>query len=310
MIRFIPTLVAAICVSCGYVGDPLPPALNIPVPVHDLRVVQHGANLIIEFTAPAMTTDGLALRRLGGVDLRAGETQVPVDATEPGPVRLTVPVSTYLGQKVIFSVRAASHKMKWSDPTATATVDVIDPVLPPPDVQAAATDGGVLLQWKQGAVREGQSYRVRRKAPGQDAFMVAAEVKANQWKDAESVFRQTYAYSVQALVGAAESEVSAPVSITPIDTFAPAIPQNVAAVAGIGSVELTWDRGQEPDLSGYRIYRVEGDAAPITIGQVQLGPSYSDKTVRSGVAYRYAVSALDGVGNESKPSEWASATAP
>ena len=304
------SLAAVVCLSCGYVGNPLPPALNIPVPVKDLRVVQVGANLVVEFTAPALTTDGLALQKLGGVDLRAGEVAIPVTAAEPGPVKVTVPVSGYLGRTVMFSVRTASHKMKWSDPPASVTLDVIDPVLTPQAVQAAAADGGVLLQWKPAALREGQVYRVRKKGPGQDEFAVAAEVKGDEWKDVEAVYGKQYLYSVQALVGVAESEVSPVVTITPVDTFPPSVPLNLSAVAGIGSVELTWDRSLAADLAGYRIYRAEGDAAPAMIGQVQLGPSYSDKAVRSGVAYRYAVSALDAAGNESKPSEWVSATAP
>ena len=56
--RRVPLILALLVTGCGYVGDPLPPALNIPVPVADLNAVQRGDQIIIQFTVPQMTTEG------------------------------------------------------------------------------------------------------------------------------------------------------------------------------------------------------------------------------------------------------------
>src|SRR5262245_52516776 len=79
-----PTVLLAILfcalTGCGYVGDPLPPALHIPEKVTDLRVVQRGDRVFIEFTLPQLTTEGLPIRKIGGIDLRAGAVEPPFSA--------------------------------------------------------------------------------------------------------------------------------------------------------------------------------------------------------------------------------------
>jgi fibronectin type 3 domain-containing protein len=80
--------------------------------------------------------------------------------------------------------------------------------------------------------------------------------------DTTAAFGMTYRYFVQALDGEArQSEVSDTVSLTPIDQFAPAVPANVSAVAGVATIELSWDRNTEADFAGYNIYRSENGGA-------------------------------------------------
>ncbi len=72
-------LLTGLLAGCGYVGDPLPPALNIPKPVEDLRVVQVGDKLLVDFTIPLQTTEGLPVRDLGPIELRIGPGGSPFD---------------------------------------------------------------------------------------------------------------------------------------------------------------------------------------------------------------------------------------
>src|SRR5271154_6262846 len=58
--------------GCGSIGQPLYPALRIPSKVSDLTVVELGNNLDINFTIPPLTTEGLPLKEIGGVELRIG----------------------------------------------------------------------------------------------------------------------------------------------------------------------------------------------------------------------------------------------
>nr|MDP9324192.1 fibronectin type III domain-containing protein [Acidobacteriota bacterium] len=119
-----------------------------------------------------------------------------------------------------------------------------------------------------------------------------------------------YTYAVQAARKTgeteAESEVSAPFAITPRDTFPPAVPKGLTAVAGTGTMNLSWDANTEADLAGYLVLR--GDAPgdtlqPLTPAPI-AGTSYEDKTVTPGVRYVYAIVAVDKASppNRSAPS--------
>jgi hypothetical protein len=93
-----------------------------------------------------------------------------------------------------------------------------------------------------------------------------------------------------------ESDPSAPACLTPLDTFPPAAPKNLRAVAEEGAISLVWNPNAEPDLGGYLVLR--GDAAaggalqPITKEPIS-DATYRDTGVVSGVRYVYAVVAVD-----------------
>jgi hypothetical protein len=48
--------------GCGMPGAPLPPSLNLPVPVNDLSAVRTGGQVALAWTMPARTTDKVLLR--------------------------------------------------------------------------------------------------------------------------------------------------------------------------------------------------------------------------------------------------------
>lgn len=75
-------------------------------------------------------------------------------------------------------------------------------------------------------------------------------------------------------------------------------------------VELVWERNTESDLAGYRVYRALGDGKLEKIADVSDAPSYSDRKLETGKRYRYAVSAVDRLNNESAQSTPVEITAP
>jgi hypothetical protein len=109
-----------------------------------------------------------------------------------------------------------------------------------------------------------------------------------------------------AAVGSAtiESDPSNPICVTPKDTFPPAAPKGLAAVASAGVVNLIWDANAEPDLGGYVILR--GEAPGDTLQPLMRDPiketRYADRTARANVRYVYQVVAIDKTGNRSGPS--------
>ena len=278
--------------SCGYVGEPLPPALNIPVPVGDLRVDQVGARLIIQFTSPKLTTDGIVMKRLSAVELFVNDTPVAVPTLEPGPVSAETAASPFAGRSAMVRVRVSSLKGKWSGWTSK-NVDVVAPLDVPKDVLAEATAKGVRLRWTSPA----PEFRILRSAGA--LALEQARVKTQEWTDPESKFNQTYSYQVEALNGEARSGLSAAVEITPKDSFAPTVPGGLTGVVGIGSIELAWDRSPESDVAGYRVYRSTDGTQWQTVGAQTAAASYSDREVKAGTTYKYAVTAVDQNGNES-----------
>src|SRR2546430_476650 len=112
--------------GCGYVGDPLYPALNIPSRIIDLSAIERGSDLDVNFTIPPLTTEGLAVKQISGIDLRVGPnkpepfnaeqwasaaTKIPAPVpNKGGPVHLLVPVHPFIGQEVIVGVRAVNAK--------------------------------------------------------------------------------------------------------------------------------------------------------------------------------------------------------
>jgi hypothetical protein len=91
---------------------------------------------------------------------------------------------------------------------------------------------------------------------------------------------------------------------TPKDTYAPAAPKSLAAIAGAGVINLIWDANAEPDLAGYIVLRGEapGDTLQPITQELVTGPSYRDESVRPGTRYVYAVVAVDRSGNNSPQS--------
>ncbi|HWB87525.1 MAG TPA: hypothetical protein VG675_25510 [Bryobacteraceae bacterium] len=311
--------VAALLMSsgCGYIGDPLPPLANIPGRVEDLSVLQRGGRIVAQFTLPRLTTEGVVIKGPLKVDLRIGPggspfqidewaataKQIPEGQIEISKARYEIPAAEWTGKEVILGVRTVGTNGKESDWSNLVTVPVVAAPERPGDVRAEATAQGVHLTWRA----QGNDFRVyRRSAPG-ERFAAVADVPQPDWTDANTESGKTYNYQVQTIVKLgdnreAESDPSAVVSVTPRDTFPPAIPSHLRAAPSIHSVELTWDRNLEPDLAGYRVYRSVAGGPFQKIGDVNEVPTYSDRDVQPGKTYRYTVSAVDQSGNESPQS--------
>jgi hypothetical protein len=123
---------------------------------------------------------------------------------------------------------------------------------------------------------------------------------------AEAGKEQCFAVRSVAAIGGAtiESDASAPVCITPKDTFPPAAPKGLAAVGSAGVINLIWDANTEADLAGYVILRAEAPGATLQplVREPIRETRYADRTAQPNVRYAYAVVAVDKAGNRSAPS--------
>lgn len=324
MRRWILLAVAAGLSGCGYIGEPLPPLLNIPARVGDLAAVQRGSHLIVQCSVPRLSTEGVVLKRPARLELRAGPgpqpfsvgawaaSARPLGEGTPGNGRALydLPVDAWVGKEVFLGVRAISAGGRDAGWSNFVILQVVAPLKPPLDLQAEAVPEGVRLNWQGRAER----YRVWRRAGDETAYASMGDTDRTFFVDTRTEYGKRYAYQVQALVKAgeasAESELGGEAAITPADRFPPAAPAGLNAVASAAGVELTWDPNAEPDLAGYRIYRAAPDGAFEKIGEPRENPSFSDRKTEAGKKYRYAVSAYDQTGNESARSEPVEVTAP
>ena len=311
----------AFLTSCGYVGSPLPPALDIPSAVMDLRAVEYGGNLVVEFTIPPLTTEGLPLKSLRSVELYAGPPNAPfnadawaatakryeVPADAPGPVAFDkIAAGDFAGGTIALLVRATGPKGKVSSWSNAALLAVGPPLATPAGLRAENVIDGVKLTWR-GA---GPKYRVFRWT-GSAQPAPAAETDQPEYLDASAQYGAEYRYMVQAIEGESrQSIVSETVMITPKDIFPPAVPSDVTAAAGANTIELTWTRNTEADFKGYNVYRSEGAGPAEKIASLIEAPVYSDTKVEPGKTYRYEISAVDLLGNESARSGAVTAALP
>jgi hypothetical protein len=303
------SIAAALLSACGYVGPPMPPTLDIPARVTNFRAWEAGDNIEIEFVLPAKTTEDLPLTGVRSVELRIEEYSlenkvvdtklVPLRDVKPGPVTGQVPARDWIGKTLLLAVRATGPKGKaseWSNPSA---LTVIQPLTPPSMPKAQSVARGVELNW----TGTGPRYRIFR-AEGDGPPQTLAESKGPPYVDETTGYGTRYRYMVQAVAADNQwSLVSEAAEITPSDTFPPAVPEDVSAVPTPQSIELAWTRNTEADFRGYNIFRSVENGAFVQIAALVDVPAYSDSKIEAGKRYRYAISAVDLTGNESRRSE-------
>lgn len=196
---------------------------------------------------------------------------------------------------------------------------------PPKALTAAAKAEGVTLTWDVPTTSVTQDapvisgYNIYRTAPGErvDEFaspINTAPVTTTTYTDTPPYGEHEYRVAAVGATGPPllQSDLSMPAKATYKDLIAPPAPAQITPLVETGAVRLIWDAVDAPDLGGYRLYRSEstGHGDQIReIGNFPLIPEpttatdYIDKTPDPGLAYRYAVTAVDKNGNES-PRVW------
>lgn len=302
----------AMCLcGCGYMGEPLPPALNRPERVRDIAAVQRGANLHIQFSIPQVTTENLPLKKgARDIELRIGPPpagafsteawlrtadRVPMIADDKPAAYVTWPAAKYIGQTVFVAVNvhgpSGGHTEGWSK---MVPVHVVSALPSPQALELSDAADAVHLEWHAAA----PEFRVfRRPVPELDWTQLATSAKPS-YTDSTIEYGKTYEYEVQSIEKTedtyAESELSDVKTIKPVDKFPPAVPGGVTAVPGTRSIELVWNRNTEKDFASYNVFR---DGMKIADGLT--APAFSDRGVQPKVKAQYQVSAVDTAGNES-----------
>jgi len=222
------------------------------------------------------------------------------------------PASEDLGRKVLtFSVRVKDRKNKASAFAEPVSQEARIPLVPPSYVRAVVFEDHIRVSWERpeaaadGAALQSESFNVyRSERENPPSRLNTAPVKTTEFADKEFSFGKTYRYFVRTAlesVPKVESENSEAAEALAKDTFAPAEPAGLTVIVGPGYIALSWQAGREPDLAGYSVWRREPDGGEfVRVASLPVtDTAYSDDQVEKGRKYEYAITALDGAGNES-----------
>ncbi len=341
-------------IGCGTPAAPEPPSLNLPAPVLNLSAVRVGDSIRLAWTMPTRTTDRVPLRHPVTVQIcRAIDGGLCANITSlalaPGAAgtytdSLTPDLVHSPDRLLRYEVAIRNHAGKSAGPSNPAYSAA--GAIPAELTGFAGQMGrdGVALSWKPVAepgrtvafrierlqLTAPPTEEVRRSplAPSAPPVMQTLVVHPRDGEDpghaidTSVLFNQRYRYVMERVVTLELSAKSVEVKGTPSeaievstnDTFAPAVPQGLVAVAdtAAGAIDLSWSPDTDADLAAYHIYRrdlQEGSPAH-RVASVNVETSFRDTEVKQEHTYAYSVSAIDQSGNESKPSPEVEETLP
>jgi hypothetical protein len=312
-------------VTCGSVGEPLPPLLHVPGHVDDFSVRQDIDDLVAGWTWPVRGSEGQIFRKMERFEIYAAYIPsggaipstdafnasddvvriIAVETTEttgPGlPLSVRAPLDARYGSCFGFSIRGVSDRGKVSAWSAVKVLDVVRPPVAPSRLQVETIEQGVRLRWS--GVEDAADYQVERRVGGEE-FVSIGQPVTPEFVDAEAVWNSPSAYRVRARKLAGESPVvvgvpSTRFEVVPRDTFAPATPRNLRAIATDVGVELSWSSNMEMDLAGYRVLQ---EGSPIHDGLLESA-NYSAPAIPTGQTVLYQVVSVDLSDNASVTAE-------
>lgn len=194
----------ALLTGCARIGPPLPPSLELPKPVADLRAVRKGDRVHLSWTVPSRTTDGETLQHPGRVLIcRTTLAEMTACGTPVGQLAGSVPAAGETGKQVdsaqkaeftdtlsgtsavegtgqfTYSVEVLNSYGRSGGLSNKARVPAAAAVKPPSAFGAQLTPSGVSLTWSCAPApspQPGVSYQLRihrRASDAQSAALVA-----------------------------------------------------------------------------------------------------------------------------------------
>jgi hypothetical protein len=225
--RIVPFACAFVLAACGTPGAPLPPSLELPRPVTDLRATRRGDRVSLTWTVPLETTDRQTVRHYGPTRIcrsleaassycAAAVGEVPADqvtaaAKNTGDarrLRFTDTVPPELQREhplslLSYSVETLNDHDRSAGLSNFAFVPAA-PTLPAPEFNTELTADGVVITWT-GILHEHEApglahlYRIYRKEADSRNEVVAGEVRLSLDPEARFVdhafeWEKTYEY--------------------------------------------------------------------------------------------------------------------
>jgi len=274
--------------------------------------------LRVNWSAPARDAGGGDLTGLAGfVVLRAsaGQSLAPVDTVDARTFQLDdegLEVATAYSYTVL-AFDAAGN----AGPLGAASQARTAGIAAPGGLSVEGGVGQIRVLWGASVDEDLRGYNVYRSLRPDQGYErllgnegLSFTTGQTSYVDSAVVGGETYYYAVSAVTGGGESSRSVFAGAqVGRDEVGPGSPVGLSAVGAEGSaaVELRWsapsrdaDGGVLTGLGGYVVYRSKGDGEGLlAVDTLAVGErSYRDEGLEGGAVYYYAVSGVDGLGNE------------
>lgn len=222
-------------------------------------------------------------------------TQPSAAAAAAAAAQKTIPVT-----RRIYVVRGLTRSGRPGQPSARIVLPVVDLPSPPTGLDVTYDAKAITISWIAPVPSLDQvapTFNVYQE--GSPAPLNPKPLSTTTFVREGLTFGTEECFTVRTAVAAAnvtlESLPTTPVCVTPTDTFPPAAPTGLSAVATEGAINLIWERNTDADLAGYLVLR--GEAPGDTLQAITATPiqetTYRDTTVTPGVRYVYAIVAVD-----------------
>ncbi|MPZ73149.1 MAG: DUF4082 domain-containing protein [Nitriliruptorales bacterium] len=253
-------------------------------------------------------------------DGTTGWTQVGTTAAD-----VTTHSDTGLMASTSYSYRVVATSPN-GDSSASNVATAQTQAAPPPDPEppasptglsaTAVSSSGIDLSWQDVSGETG--YRIERTPAGTNDWAAVGTSAADVvvYDDTGLSASTAYSYRVVATSDhgdSAPSNVATATTAAPPDTEPPTAPSDLTAVATKHKVTLSWTGAQDTGGSGLAGYRVWRTSSPASDTFALLATTTATSFTDSGVGtqtYWYRITAYDGAGNESTPSNTATTAPP
>lgn len=276
--------------------------------------------------ADALTDDEVVRRgrRIGTLDVKpppdpdedpdaprpAGVKEAGIDQGTPAQVSESIPDAAEAGIRYYVSV--GINKRGRRGPSSRRGAIPLGPAPPAPaPPQVSYDEKAITVSWTAAATETGGGVEVYDATTGKR--LTDKPVTAASFADPRIEWGAERCYAIGRLAEVerlpVESDASEKTCVTLKDTFPPAAPTGVTAVAAEGSVNLIWNASTEPDLAGYLVLRGAGGDPPKPITPQPIQETTFRDAVPAGTRATYAIQAVDKAGNVSAMSETTEETA-
>jgi hypothetical protein len=337
--RIFPVLIClALIASCGKKTAPLTPASPRPEAVKDVKAVARDAVVFLSWPIPAKNIEGKDMNPSEILGFRVFRAEIERDKKRArykpvADINLSRPAPAEVRNGRVFwsdgnlryghvygyRIRAVSVRGGISPFSEEVRVAPLLSLSAPKMLSAEGGDSNNLLSWDVVATRADGSeyegfvgynvYRGTEKGRYDETPLNKEPLRTNSYKDTAVVNNKTYYYMVRAVDSPIqpwkESLDSPEASAMSRKLTPPGKPTGLTVVPGVGRIFLTWNENKERDLAGYNVYRSTKSGKEF--GRLTDKPinrtTFSDETVKPGISYYYAVTAVDDSGNESQMSK-------
>jgi hypothetical protein len=320
--------------SCGRKTDPLTPPSPRSEAVKDVQAIVRDAVAFLSWPIPTKNVEGKDMSPAEIFGFRVFRADIvrdrkraryrlaaEISLSKPAPAEVrggrvfwSDPNLRY-GQVYGYRIRVVTVRGGMSQFSEEVRAAPLLSLAAPKTLSAVGGDGFNLLDWDpvttraDGSTYEGfvgyNAYRGTEKGRHDETSLNKEPLRTNTYKDTSAVNGKTYYYIVRAVDSPIrpwkESLDSPEASAMPRDLTPPERPTGLTVVPGVGRIFLTWNENKERDLAGYHVYRStrsRKDFRRLTDKPINRS-TYSDETVKPGVSYFYAITAVDTSGNES-----------